>query len=148
MKRDEFEKVLEYALKAPIVVDPRWNIVPEKLRDMALPLRILHSLDCVKNQRATEFEALIYLHTASMSQPLSDEWARIYMWLFRKYFPEKAKRINVPEVTLNSYEKHLLDQLRYRIFKTQMKHIRGSVRGKRGVRKCVRSEYILISRLG
>ena len=144
MKRSEFEKVLEYALKAPIVVDPRWNIVPEKLKDMALPLRILHSLDCIKEQKATEFEALIYLHTASMSQPLSDEWARIYMWLFWKYFPEKAKRINVPEVTLGSYEKHLLNQLRYRIFKTQMKHIRG----KKGVRKCVRSECILISRLG
>jgi len=42
---------------------------------------------------ATDYEAIVYLMTASLTQPLSNTYFNIYVYLFRKFYPDKAKEI-------------------------------------------------------
>jgi len=42
---------------------------------------------------ATDYEAMVYIMTASLSEPLSSTWLNIYTYLFRKFYPDKAKEI-------------------------------------------------------
>jgi hypothetical protein len=45
-----------------------------------------------KRKTASDLEAMAYLHTASLATPLSDDMARIYFHLFRKYLTKKGWR--------------------------------------------------------
>ena len=121
---DKFEKALIYGICAPIIADPRWQNIPKELKELAFIQRLGNSLKCVEEEKATEFDALIYLHTASLSVPFSERWFRIYVYLFRKYFPEHAKVIELPEVKLTELEKEELDRLRSWIYKQQIKYLR------------------------
>jgi hypothetical protein len=42
---------------------------------------------------ATDYEAMVYIMTASLTQPLSSTYFNIYAYLFRKFYPDKAKEI-------------------------------------------------------
>lgn len=42
---------------------------------------------------ATDYEAMIYIMTASLSAPLDRTYVHIYSFLFRKFYPDKAKEI-------------------------------------------------------
>jgi len=42
-----FERALIYGLCAPTVVDPRWQHVPEHLKDIAIAYRLAGALICV-----------------------------------------------------------------------------------------------------
>jgi hypothetical protein len=123
--KDIYFKALVYGLFAPAVVDRRWMEVPEHLKILGKGHRMLNSLQCVRDEIATEFDALIYLHTASLSVPFNTTWFNIYVYLFRKFFPEHAKVINLPEVeSLDAYETSQLNDLRKWIFRQQMKNLK------------------------
>ena len=38
---------------------------------------------------------MVYLHTASLAIPFSEDWYNIYTYLFSKYYPKHAERIGV-----------------------------------------------------
>jgi len=40
---------LEYALRAPIIVDPRWPDVPKTLRTLAVAHRLANAVECVES---------------------------------------------------------------------------------------------------
>jgi len=84
----DFELVFKYSLFAPIIVDPRWPEVPERLRLLVKAHRMASAVKCVEEEMATEFEALVYLHTASLCVSFDKVWFRIYLYLFNKYFPK------------------------------------------------------------
>lgn len=56
-----------------------------------------------KIDMATDYEAMIYLSTASFSAPLSRMWLRIYFHLFKKFYPEKSDFIPDYEAKLNPH---------------------------------------------
>ena len=118
------EKVIEYAILSPIVVDPRWTDIPENLKFKAFMYRLLEAPECVETEMATEFDALVYLHTASLSVPFGRVWFNIYAYLFRKFFPKHAEKIGLPEIQLNQLEQEELKKLRKWIFKQQIKAIK------------------------
>lgn len=135
-KNDKFNDALAYALLSPTIVDPRWPEIPEHLRHKALMYRILLAPKCVEEQMSTEFDALVYLHTASLSVPLDYYWRNVYFYLFKKFFPKHAEtlgqnvQLQIPN-ELSDYEKYLLNDLRHWLFKVQMRAVKEKLRGKR-----------------
>jgi len=71
-----------------------------------------------KIDEATDYEAMIYLHTASLAQPMSPMWGRIYMHLFKKFYPEKSDFIPEYEATLQDQDKVELHRLKQWLYKT------------------------------
>jgi len=72
------------------------------------------------SETATDYEAMVYLHTASLALPLSREWYNIYTYLFSKYHPEKAKEIEVHTERISELEERELSQLKKWIYRQQM----------------------------
>ena len=72
---------LRYVAGPLIVFDPAWGAdIPDWLRTAIRPARLGLVLAGEK-QLASEEEAVVYLMTASLAQPLDPSWARIYLWL-------------------------------------------------------------------
>ena len=79
---------------------------------------------------ASDLEAMVYLHTASLAQPLNSQACRIYFYLFRKYlkkhgwkkFEGNLSFLNQYK-TLSAYDKRELSKLEEWIFKQQQKRI-------------------------
>lgn len=46
-----------------------------------------------KITEATDYEAMVYISTASLATPLSHSWFNIYAFLFRKFYPKKVDQI-------------------------------------------------------
>lgn len=84
---------------------------------------------CVeKEAKATDIETLIYLMTACLARPLSEEYFEIYMHLARKAFDWQGKK-EVPEYlqgyeALDEYKMSLLDGLKKKIYEAQESHYR------------------------
>ncbi len=116
-----------YAKLAPIVAYPGWESAISENRyllEKLTELRRKGAKVCFeKKRRALEFEALLYLHTANLAIPFSAEWFRIYMFLFRKYFPKAAEVVHPEGIRLTEYEQRLLRNLREWIFKQQLRYI-------------------------
>jgi len=72
------------------------------------------------SDEAGDYEALVYLHTASVAVPFSREWREIYTYLFSKYYPEKARTIGVYREEIGELENHRLVGLKKWIYKQQM----------------------------
>jgi len=128
-KRDEdiFVRAVEYALFAPFVGTPEWKdlLRDEELKFQAKLHRLANSLKIIQEEKATEYEALLYLHTASLTAPLKEEWIRIYKYLFKKFYSNKLPENIAKDFPdeLNEYERKLLDDLRRKIFRVQIQHL-------------------------
>jgi hypothetical protein len=92
----------------------------------ALVHRLAHHKEIFETQRCTEFEAIIYLSTASLAHPMGHDWFCIYAWLFRRWRPEQGAEIfDGPEgEKLNVNQEEDLARLRSWIFKTQLNHMK------------------------
>ena len=92
--------------------------------DMKFKIKI-HRLKALKENKelkdeATDYEAMVYLSSASLCQPLSQMWLNIYFHLFSKYYPEQAKEIGINH-NLNTQEERELNRLKEWIFRQQRK---------------------------
>ena len=113
---DELEKCIR-RMFAPIVVFRGFeDLVTEEMKTKITIKRLADPL----SDTATDYEAMIYLHTASLAVPFSKDWYNIYTYLFSKHYPEQAKRIGVHRDKLTELEKKKLEDLKKRIYKQQM----------------------------
>lgn len=65
---------------------------------------------------------MVYLMTASLSQPLGERWTRIYMHLFKKFYPEKSKTIiDDKDAVIGEFDKRELDKLKRWLYKVSKK---------------------------
>lgn len=101
---------------APIVV---WrgceDLVTGEMKARIHIERILNS-----EKTATDYEAMVYLHTASLAVPFSREWYNIYLFLFSKYYSEQARAIGNYREDIAEHEKLELSKLKKWIYKQQM----------------------------
>ena len=79
----------------------------------------------VKENKATDIEALAYLYTANLTIPLDSDYAEIYFYLSRKSFEWLGKK-NIPDFLkdyekLDEYKMSLLDDLKRYIWNSQEK---------------------------
>jgi len=112
---------MDFALTAPLVV---WRGCERDARDewkaKAKMYRLAKLLRGEDDDMATDYEAIIYISTASLSVPLGHSWYRIYMHLFRQFYKEHADRMGIENVDLYEYEVRMLNDLKRWIRKEQM----------------------------
>ena len=107
-------KAVRYAFTAPIIVwpgfDDPWSI-PERLRALVLPERLALYARGIEDE-ATDVEALIYLHTASLAVPFNERWTGIYLKLAKKYMRWMSGRIPDFMEGYGELDEHELRELR------------------------------------
>ena len=125
-KREEkkFVDHFMYLLTSPALYYPQWTPPEPMLKDRMIHL--LTDYKCFEREECSDYDALIYVQTASMSFPLDTEWFNIFMWLFMKYYKDEApSEWNEEHGRELSYcEKHDLLRLKQWIFKKQIEHIK------------------------
>ena len=124
----QFVDQFMYLLTAPYMFYPPWGDIwtYQDRKNDALMHRLVHGKEIFETQQCTEYEAMIYISTATLSAPPSHGWVNIYMWLSRRWAtPEKAAEvgINLPE-ELDPQEKEDLVGLRRWIYRQQMAHLK------------------------
>ena len=138
-KRDRegqaFVDQMMYMIVGPLIGYPGWE---DELRNHKTEItvqRMVHHEEVFRDQVCTEFEAMLYLSTASLAQPISHDWGQVYFWLFSRWKPEIAKAQDLlpdrPELNVN--QKDDLVGLRRWMFKQQMAHLRAKGRVARAV---------------
>ena len=126
MKRDEkkFVDTLMYLFKAPYITWPHHEdyVTPEMMQIAEIE-RFKNITEIMEKKEATNYEVVIYLHTASLINPLPHNFAKIYFHCFAKYYD--IKKIFEEESSLKYYktldenEMHDLHRFREWIFKRQ-----------------------------
>jgi hypothetical protein len=115
-------------LTAPYMFYPPWNDVwgANDNKVTAKFQRLMHSQEIFETQMCTEYEAMVYVSTATLAHPPSHDWFTIYMWLFNRWNPELAKENDLlpdrPELNINQRED--LARLRRWIYGQQMEHMK------------------------
>ena len=125
---DQFVDQFMYALTAPYMFYPPWDDIWtfQDRKNDALKYRLVHGKEIFETQQCTEYEAMIYISTATLSHPPSHDWFNIYMWLFRRWAtPEQTAEvgIDIPE-ELDRGQQEDLTRLRRWIFTRQMEHMK------------------------
>jgi len=105
---DKFEKSVKRVF-APIIAYTGWeDVVTDDMKNRIQIERLANPL----METATDYEAMIYLHTASLATPLSHEMQNIYSFLFTKYHSEQAKGIGVYTEKISETEQRELAKLK------------------------------------
>ena len=121
---EQFVHQMMYLLTAPGIVMPGYeDTLKGRISDATLQ-RLLHHREIFDNQECTEFEAMLYVSTASLTHPISRDWADIYFYLFYRWNPEAAEAIKVEPRELDYSQQEDLRRLRSWIYRTQINHLR------------------------
>lgn len=114
---DKFEKGVKRVF-APIIAYKGWeDAVTDDMKNRIQMERLANPL----MDTATDFETMVYLHTASLATPLGREMENVYSFLFSKYYAEQAKGIGVCMDKITETEERELLHLKKWIFQKQMK---------------------------
>ncbi len=119
-----------YWLTAPYLTWPGYEDIyrANGNREKALVRRLAQYAEIATGRVCTEFEAMLYISTATLVNPPSHNWYRIYMYLFLKEMPEQAKACGFDEVK-ELYGTEVEDLLRLRrwIYQKQAAHLKERV---------------------
>jgi len=88
-----------------------------------------------EKEMASNVEALIYIHCASMEAPLDSDWLDIMMYLFTKVM-KKYRYVEVPQELavkdqLSEYHMRLLEHLKRWLYKKSMEHVKETLKNLR-----------------
>lgn len=101
---------------APIIAHRGWeDMVTEEMKNRVQVERLANPLIGT----ATDYEAMVYLHTASLASPLPREMSNVYFFLFSKYHEKQAKEIGVYTEKIAETEQRELSRLKDWIYKEQ-----------------------------
>ena len=113
----KFEKTMN-RLFAPVVAYKGWeDVVTDEMKNNIVTERLAHPT----SETATDLEAMVYLHTASLATPLGSELTNVYSFLFSKYYTEQAKGIGVYTDKIDETEQRELTKLKKWIYDRQTK---------------------------
>lgn len=104
---DVLEKYIKKLFAPIIVFDGFEDIITAKIIIRVMMERLSNLL----SETATDYETMVYLHTASLAAPLSEEMRNIYEYLFSKYHLEEAKEMGVYRDKLSEVEARKLEDL-------------------------------------
>lgn len=96
-----------YGIKAPLIVTPNYvDAVTEQQRNEHRLHCIAQAIECVKNQEATDYDAMLYYSYASLENMPSRDNGECYMYLFFKFHKdaEKLLQSKCPELDVNQLE--------------------------------------------
>lgn len=112
-------EALAEALTRPIVGYPPWHQVTpqQKIRIKIERMKQVMESKGKKIELATDYEAMIYISTASLSQPLSRMWTRIYCHLFKTFYPDQSDFLPDYEAKLHIQDEQELLNLKRWLWK-------------------------------
>ena len=90
-------------------------MVTDEMRTNVLTERLAN----VSSDTATDYEAMVYLHTASLALPLGRELENVYSFLFSKYYPKPAKEIGMYTEKMDETGQRELTKLKKWIYDRQ-----------------------------
>lgn len=120
---EKFAQDMCFCLMKPIIVmDPGWCTPENLIQD----IKIHRLLQNAKGETdiATDIEALAYLSNASLVKRPDHNFARIYMYLFKKVYPAESEDVDLLDRhydSLDSYQERLLNDLKVWIWDKQVK---------------------------
>ena len=125
------------ALCDPIIVYPSgWqDTLPDWIKPQITLERLIMNMKVIKEGGVPvgDTEALAYIYPRTMEAPMSEQWFRIYMYVFNQAM--KFKKTEVPEdlksETLSDYDMHQLDDLKRWIYDRRVKNRKEKQRGER-----------------
>lgn len=125
----KFELQLFYTLQAPVIC---WvgceGDVDKKMRETYQLEGMLHIQEIFEKEEAPDYHCMIYLSQRSLIDPLGHTFSRIYMWLGKKYWGDKADWLkDVQPLDINEQEH--LTSFRKWIFKKQIEHLKQKLKG-------------------
>ncbi len=131
-ERDLVETIM-YCLTAPYMYMPPWEDIwmVNDNKTTATIQRFAQVREISDTEMCTEFEAMIYISTATLENPPSYHWAQVYLYLFRRHFgTEKADEMEMgAPAELDLTEQDLLAGLRRWIFNKQVAHMKAKQKG-------------------
>ena len=125
MAEQAFVDQVMYGLAAPIVVYPGWEDSFREQRTEVSLQRMAHQNEVHREKACTEYEAMLYLSSASLCFPLSASWTEVYLWLFNRCLPKAAEADPDLRITreLDRDQQEELLKLRRWIYKKQLLHM-------------------------
>jgi hypothetical protein len=117
-----------YLISGPRLSWPGWEDTLERHNHEITLRRLAHAREIFEEEMCTEFEAMLYVSTASLAHPLSHDWVEIYGWLFSRWNPEASQEIWGTPRELDPNQLEELNRLRRWIFQRQMNHLKASRR--------------------
>ena len=131
-ERDLVETLM-YCVIAPYMYMPPWEDIwtVNDNKTTAQLQRLAHAREISETEMCTEFEAMLYISTATLESPPSYHWTQVYMYLFRRHFGgEKADEMELgAPAELDLTEQDLLAGLRRWIFNKQVARMKAKQKG-------------------
>lgn len=120
-QQKEFVDTMMYGLRAPLIVTPGWTDgVPPEQSEKHRMLCIAQAVECVKNQEATDYDAMVYYSYASLEVMPSREDADCYQFLFFKYFDDAENMLGMKCPKLDDKQLLSIKKLKQWIYKKQI----------------------------
>lgn len=119
--RDMFAALFEAMFERPIIGHPAWKdsiTAEQKARIKIERMKQIAKANGEKITEATDYEALVYLMTVSLADPLGRTAQKIYYHLFKKFFPDKSGFIPDYEAKLDIQSEPELLRLKQWLYKT------------------------------
>ena len=149
-ERDLVETIM-YCLTAPYMYMPPWGDIwtVNGNKTTATVQRFAHAREISDAAMCTEFEAMIYISTATLESPPSYHWTQVYLYLFRRHFgAEKADEMGMgAPAELDLTGQDLLVGLRRWIFNKQVAHMKAKQKGEAEVARAAAEEKVERPRL-
>ena len=121
---EQFVNEMMYLLTAPGIVMPGYeDTLKDRMADAKLQ-RLAHHREIFDTRQCTEFEAMLYISTATLVHPPSRDWTDIYSYLFQRWNPDQAEAIKIEPRELDYSQQEDLRRLRSWIYRTQINHLR------------------------
>lgn len=122
----EFVGFFMYMLTAPVIVWPGWE---DSYRDRwpdVLMNRLAHGRQVFAERMCTEFEAMLFISSATLNAVPAHDWVQVYLWLFARWKPDvaEAEDIKPDRAELNAQQKEKLAELRAWVFKGQLQRLK------------------------
>ncbi len=118
---DSFADRLVFALTVPLIAHPSWmSIITPKQKMKAQMYRLAKVKNGEDDGLATDYEAMLWLSTASLDAPLDRHAYNIYAHVFRKFYPDKSDFMGNDGKVLDIHmEEPLLRELKRKIYNSQ-----------------------------
>ena len=129
-ENEKFNTQMMYLLTAPTVGMPKWVDTLRMHKEEITIQRLARHKEIFEAQECTEFEAMLYISTASLQFPLDHDWTEVYMYLLCRWSPGKARAVDIegPDKLKQHPQQEHLTRLRKLIYRTQMNHLQSQLR--------------------
>jgi hypothetical protein len=130
-----------YVFKAPVITWPGYEDAVADLKGNVNLYRLASAKD-IQEKMASDYEAMLYIHTATFVNPIGEPFLSIYFDLFRKYHGDEiADSIGLERKELSEYDMSHLKRLKSWIYRTQMENLKPLLKESREKRTPGKEEY-------